>query len=269
MADPDPRSAAAGLLAQGEGIEVADRNQEIVPGVVLPDVVPIVAEGHTGKVGLFVNAWWIRLNLIARGVAGTGAQWFEFTGQMAGRHPTTAIVLLSLLSITTEERFSEQPVLTNIIRYAMTTYDPDAAARIFAPKEYDADPIGTLAKQATVEATKAFHDSPEYRLLREDLQRDAALQARKQAYLDAGMPETAAAVEVEIEAARKERAPEAAPEVEAAHPAAPPPPPEPLEVAPAPELEAAPTPEEKALRRAERDLKAGARLLAPKGRKAP
>lgn len=173
--------------------------------LVLPDVVPIVVEGHTGRFGLLANEGWIRTNYFMRGVAGTMAEWFTFVSSVASTYPKVAIILLVVAAVTAEEKFSEQPMFTNLVKYLMQSYDPDAAEKIFAEKPVDPDPIGKAAKKVTDEATKEFMESADYRLLKDEIEQDVNRQIRRQAYVSAGMTADVEALDQEILEAREAR----------------------------------------------------------------
>ena len=188
--------------------EPVQQNEHIGQGgeFVLPDVVPIIVEGHHSIVGKYANEAWIRTHYLLRGVAGTGVEWFVFLAGAASQYPKVSVVLLSFAAMIAEERWSEQPMLTNAIKYAMTAYDPDAADKIFAPKLLDTDPIGTAARKVTDEATKAFLTSADYRILKDDIEQDVQRQIRRQAYVAAGMADDVAAIDAEAAEARHARA---------------------------------------------------------------
>ena len=173
--------------------------------LVLPDVVPIVNLETATKFGVWLNRWWIRTHYLLRGIAGTGAEWFTFFVGAAAQYPKVSVVLLAIGTVFTEEKYSEHPIMTNVMKYAMTSYDADAAEKIFAEKPVENNPIGKAAKKAVEEATKTFMDSSEYQELQTEIAQDVQMQARRQAYLGAGMVEDAHAVDEEIKAAREER----------------------------------------------------------------
>lgn len=198
--DPGTRPAVSSLLGAGESIEVEDRNQEVSKGIFLPDVVPIVAAGHTGAVGLFVNAWWIKLNLIIRGILGTGVQYVDFFLQFGEKHKQIAVVFLALLSVTVEEKWSDEPIITNSIKYGMEYLDPTAAEKIFA-KAPAKDPIGDAARKAVEDATAKFLSSPDHAELQLEIDEGTEFKLRRQYYLAAGM--LTEAHDVELEAAQR------------------------------------------------------------------
>lgn len=192
------------LLGRGEPVDVAAKNEQIDEGLTLPDVVPIIDAAHSGPVGRFLNAWWIKVNYILRGVAGTGVQWYIFFAQAATKHPRTAVIVLGLVAMVTEEKFSEQPVITNCIRYTMESLDPRAASAIFA-KGPPKDPVGDAARMTAEEATAAYLASPEYAELKLEVEEGAQFRVRRQSYIAAGMLAEAHDVEVAAAARTVER----------------------------------------------------------------
>ena len=217
-----------GLAKSPEGTVQADQHIGSHGELVLPDVVPIVNPATATPFGLWLNRWWIRTHFLMRGVAGTGAEWFTFIVGAAAQYPKVSVFFLVVGTIFTEENFSEHPIMTNFMKYAMTSYDPDAAEKIFAEKPVEHDPIGKAAKKAVETATKEYMDSSEYLELQDEIAQDVQRQTRRKAYLAAGMTEDVKAVDEEIAAAlaarkqaRLKKEAEKAP-VEVAPPVAPP-----------------------------------------------
>lgn len=258
--------------------------------LILPDVVPIIRDGSASPFGIWLNRWWFRTNYLLRGIAGTGVEWFAFFVGAAAQYPKVSVVLLAITVMFTEEKFSEQPVMTNIMKYAMQSYDPDAADRIFAEKPVERDPIGKAARKAMETATKDYMESSEYLELQDEISQDVQRQTRRQTYAAAGMTEDVKAVDQEILEAAQERAskraskraaekadeapaeeaPEEIPRTETSHieRATPEPEPEPEpeaapEPEPAPEVVPEPEPTEGGAQRtpAERTLREGRKAL--------
>lgn len=186
-------------------VEDQDAHARVGMDIKLPVPVAIVDEERATRLGLFINRIWIEFNIFFIGIFGTAASWFLAIASLANQHPRTAVVLLSLLSVFTEEKFSSQPIITNTIHYAMETFDPLAAEKIFAVKAIDPDPIGNASRRILTDATTDFMKSTEYASLKADTEQDVQRQIRKQTYLAAGMKDDAADVDVEITAARDAR----------------------------------------------------------------
>lgn len=168
----------------------------------LPDIVPIILHGHTTKVGIYTQEFWVRSNFFARGLAGTMVQWFVFLAEIGKAYPLPAYSLLLLVTTTLDEKYSEQPILSNTVKYMMTSYDPKAAEMIYAPKAAAGDPVKAAGRLATEEATKAYLESPEYQDLKAEIALDVQMQVRRQAYAAAGMTVEVKALDEEIMASR-------------------------------------------------------------------
>lgn len=205
MSDPKDPKTDPRIKSPVGAVEEKDEHIGAHGELVLPDVVPIVVEGHTGRFGIMVNEGWIRTNYFMRGVAGTMAEWFTFVAGVASTYPKVSVILLTIAAVTAEEKFSDQPMFTNLVKYIMQSYDPDAADVIFAEKVVDPDPIGKAAAKATDEATKDFLESADYRLLKDEIEQDVNRQIRRQAYVAAGMTADVEAIDQEIVAAREAR----------------------------------------------------------------
>lgn len=171
----------------------------------LPDAVPIVSPSHTSWVGLTAQEVWVRTNWLARGIAGTMVQWFVFFAQIGKAYPLPAYSVALVLVMAVEEKHAEEPILSNTIRYMMTSYDPKAAEMIFAPPEDAGDPVKLAGRRATEEATRKYLESPEYRDLKTEIELDVQLQVRRQAYAAAGMVEEVKEVDRERATLRAER----------------------------------------------------------------
>lgn len=187
------------------GHEDQDAHQRVGQDVRLPVPVAIVDENLATRPGLFLNQVWLRGNNVAIGVFGTAASWFLAFASLANQHPRIAIAILSLLTIVSEEKFSTQPVVTNLLRYGMESFDPSAADKIFAVKPVDPDPIGTAADKIIAESTKAFFESPDYRLLKDETDAEVRRQLRREVYLSAGMEDDVVALDAETARARAKR----------------------------------------------------------------
>jgi hypothetical protein len=187
------------------GLEDQDAHQRVGQDVRLPVPVAIVDEANATRFGLLLNWVWIRGNTGAIGVFGTVASWYLAFASLGTQHPRTAVILIGLLAVFTEERFSAQPIVTNLMRYGMESFDPEAAEKIFAVKAVDPDPIGTAARKVIQEATEAFLESPDYRILKDEIESDVRRQSRREAYLSAGMDDDVRALDVEIREASLER----------------------------------------------------------------
>lgn len=171
----------------------------------LPDVVPIVSPTHTSRVGLIAQEVWLRVNWLARGIAGTMVQWFVFFAEVGKAYPLPAYSTALVFLTTVQEKYSEEPILANTIRYMMTSYDPKAAEMIFAPPEDEGDPVRLAGRKATEEATRKYLESPEYQDLKDEIELDVQMQVRRQAYAAAGMAEEVKEVDKEIAALRAAR----------------------------------------------------------------
>ena len=174
--------------------------------LVLPDVVPLLHPEHAGRFLRWLNEQWIQWHYFSRGIAGTGVEWYLFFVGVGTQNKRLSIVLLCFLMVTVEEKYSEQPFFTNMVKYVMHAIDPEAAEIIFAEKKVTADPIGKAAALATEDATQTFTDSAEYRLLKTEIEADVSRQIRRQAYVAAGMKEDVVALDAEIVEARQARA---------------------------------------------------------------
>lgn len=173
--------------------------------LILPDVVPIIHPEHAGWFLKWINEQWVQWHYFSRGVAGTAVEWYLFFVGVGEHNKKLSIILLLFLAVTIEEKYSDQPFFTNGVKYLMHAVDPEAAEIIFAEKVVEPDPIGKAAAQATEEATKAFMESAEYRLLKDDIEADVNRQIRRQAYASAGMDEDVQLIDEEIAASREER----------------------------------------------------------------
>lgn len=171
----------------------------------LPDVTPIISPHHTSRVGIVANEVWVRTNWLMRGLAGTAVDWFTFFAEVGSAYPKISAILLGLSSVTIEEKYNDNPIITNCIRYGMETFDPAAAAKIFDPKIYPPDPIGDASRKLLADATRAYLDSTEYQALKVDVEQDVQRQIRRQTYAAAGMKDDVAAVDAEIAAAAAAR----------------------------------------------------------------
>ena len=187
------------------GSEDQDAHARVGMDIKLPVPVAIVDEDKATRPGLFINHVWIEFNIFFIGIYGTAASWYLAIASLASQHPQTAVVILSLLSVFSEEKFSTQPILTNTIKYVMTSYDPSAASTIFAVKPVDPDPIGNASRKILTDATTDYMKSAEYATLKTETEQDVQRQIRKQTYLAAGMKDDAADVDLEITAAREAR----------------------------------------------------------------
>lgn len=198
----------------------ADQDAHVRVGldIRLPVPVDIIDRDHATRAGFWVNQLWLDANSIAIGLFGTGASWFVACASLAAQHPRTAVACLAILSVLTEEKFSDQPIFTNLLRYGMESYDEDAAAKIFAERPVDPDPIGTAAKKAVEEATATFLESADYRLFKDEIEMDVNRQTRRQGYIAAGMTAEVEAIDEEITAAREQRRAERERAKEAEHP---------------------------------------------------
>lgn len=205
----------------------------------LPDVTPIISPQHTSRVGIVANEVWVRTNWLMRGLAGTAVDWFTFFAEVGSAYPRISAILLGLFSVTIEEKYSDEPIITNSIRYGMEVFDPAAAAKIFAPKIYPPDPIGDASRKLLADATQAYLDSAEYQALKVDVEQDVQRQIRRQTYAAAGMKDDVIAVDAEIAAAAAARAARNAPAPATPPVAADPPVPAPL-MSPDPSLTADP-----------------------------
>ena len=196
----------------------------------LPDVTPIINPLHTSSVGRFANEFWVRMNWLFRGIAGTSVDWFVFFAEIGKAYPRQTALVAAFIIIPLEEKYSDNPYISNTFQYCLEVIDPAAAEKIFRPKVIAEDPVGDASKKLLTEATSSFLKGPEYAELKLEVEQDVQRQVRKTTYLAAGMKEDAAAVEAEIIAAcalRKEkRAPTAValPEPEPVAPVETPPP---------------------------------------------
>ena len=173
---------------------------------VLPDVSPIIEEGHTSRVGLVASEVWIRGNTLLIGIFGTLVDWFVFFAEIGKAYPSAAALAFAAVALPLEERYSEHPYVGNTIHYAMEVLDPVAAAKIYAPKEVDPDPVTHASQQILSEATATYLKSAEYAALKAEVEQDVQRLIRRNTYRAAGMTEEAAAVDAEIAAAHAEKA---------------------------------------------------------------
>lgn len=184
------------------------RNQKVGANdeFTLPDIVQIISPTHTTWVGRYTQEFWVRLNFLLRGLAGTLVQWFVFFAEIGKAYPAAAALAFASVTLPLEEKYSENPYVGNTIHYAMEVIDPAAAAKIYTPKVFAADPVGDASKKLLDEATKAYLASPEYAQLKIEVEADVQRQIRKSVYLSAGMKTDAAEVDAEIAQAAQERA---------------------------------------------------------------
>lgn len=173
--------------------------------LILPDVVPIVRSDNPSRLARWVGQQWIEVNYFARGWAGTGVEWYLFFVGVGEQNKKLSIVLIGFLLVTVEEKYSDQPFFTNMVKYVMHAVDPDAAEIIFKEREVDPDPIGKAAAIAVEDATKSYMESAEYRTLKDDIEADVRYQSRRQAYLSAGMKEDVLLLDEEMAVIREER----------------------------------------------------------------
>lgn len=171
----------------------------------LPDVVPLVNVRHASPWMLWGNERWVRYNFLFRGFAGTAVDWFVFFSEIGKAYPLPSYSLLLVCTTTLEEKYSEEPFLSNTVRYAMTSYDPKAAEMIFAPKAPAGDPIQRAAKTIVEEATKEYLQSSEYIALKAEVEQNVQMQVRRNTFFAAGMKVEAAEVDLEIIEARTRR----------------------------------------------------------------
>jgi len=183
------------------------RNQKVGANdeFTLPDIVQIISPTHTTWVGRYTQEGWVRGNFLARGIAGTAVQWFVFLAEIGRAYPLPSYSIALILLTTVDEKFSEEPIMSNTIKYMMTSYDPKAAEMIFAPKAAAGDPVKAAGRMATEEATKAYLESPEYQDLKAEIALDVQMQVRRQAYAAAGMTVEVKALDEEIAASRAEK----------------------------------------------------------------
>jgi hypothetical protein len=203
MADPTPSGPPAEVTDPG----FKNQNKKVGKddGVTLPDVVPLISATHTSSVGLFANEFWVRANWLLRGLFGTAVEWMTFFTEAGLQYPKVSVVGLAILSTVYEESYSTNPIMTNTIQYAMESYDPSAAEKIFRPKPIAADPLGDASKKLLTEATADYLKSTAYAELKTEVEQDVQRQIRRQTYAAAGMKEDVAAVDAEIVAACEER----------------------------------------------------------------
>ena len=173
--------------------------------ITLPDVVPIVDKEHAGKLLLWVGELWIQLHYLVRGVAGTWVEWYLFFVAVSMKNPRISACLLAILVVFTEENYSQHPFLTNIMKYGMHYFDPEAADKIFAEREVDPDPIGKGIKLTIEDATKEYMESSEYRDLQEEVTLYTQYQFKRGTYISTGMVDELRELDAEMTALRGER----------------------------------------------------------------
>ncbi len=173
----------------------------------LPDVVPLIEPTgrHTTRVGILVNEVWIRNHWFWRGVFGTTAEWFTFFVGAAAQYPKVSVIGLAVFAVLYEENYSKNPVVTNTIQYAMESYDPVAAEKIFRPEVIEKHPIDVVSEKLLTDVTAEFLDSVEYATLRADVEQGVHRQVRIGAYEAAGMREEADEVREDARRAREAR----------------------------------------------------------------
>lgn len=187
------------------GFKQLNRRIGVNGELTLPDVTPIIHPLHAGRFMRWLNEQWIQFHYFTTGIEAVIVERYLFYVGVGAQNPRTTAAMLALVIVISEERFSTQPILTNLMKYWMHYFDPEAADAIFAERPVMQDPIGKAAAIAVEEATKSYMESAEYRTLKDDIEADVRYQSRRQAYLSAGMKEDVVLLDQEIAQIREER----------------------------------------------------------------